>query len=156
MVIKKRGQAATEFLMTYGWAILAAIVAIGALVYFGAFSSDKYVTGRAIVNAPFYTNEWNVKSSLGTDGGVNLELKNGGEDYTIHSIDISNCGALDLSLTPQFISAGSMPRFQVLCSPGTDLTEGNTFRGDIEITYRKIGSSLNQISKGSITQKITD
>ena len=34
----KRGQAAMEFLMTYGWAILAAIIAIAALAYFGVFS----------------------------------------------------------------------------------------------------------------------
>ena len=33
----KRGQAAMEFLMTYGWAILAAITAIGVLAYFGVF-----------------------------------------------------------------------------------------------------------------------
>jgi len=151
----KKGQSAMEFLMTYGWAIIAAIVAMGALAYFGAFNSDKSVTGRAIVNAPFHINEWNVKSSLGTDGGVNLELKNGGEDYNLYTIDISGCGTLDLSSAPQLISAGSMPRFQILCSPGIGLTEGNTFRGDIEITYRKIGSSLNQISKGSITKKIT-
>jgi len=31
----KRGQAAMEFLMTYGWAILAAIIVIGVLaIYF--------------------------------------------------------------------------------------------------------------------------
>lgn len=31
----KQGQAAMEFLMTYGWAILVVIAAIGALAYFG-------------------------------------------------------------------------------------------------------------------------
>lgn len=33
----KKGQAAMEFLMTYGWAILVVLVAIGALAYFGFF-----------------------------------------------------------------------------------------------------------------------
>ena len=39
---KKKGQAAMEFLMTYGWAILAAVVVIGVLAYFGVFSPGKY------------------------------------------------------------------------------------------------------------------
>ncbi|MBI2580739.1 hypothetical protein HYV85_02925 [Candidatus Woesearchaeota archaeon] len=34
----KRAQAAMEFLMTYGWAILVVLVVIGALAYFGVLS----------------------------------------------------------------------------------------------------------------------
>lgn len=34
----KKGQAAMEFLMTYGWAILTGLIAIGVLAYFGVFS----------------------------------------------------------------------------------------------------------------------
>jgi hypothetical protein len=33
----KKGQETMEFLMTYGWAILIVLIAIGALIYFGAF-----------------------------------------------------------------------------------------------------------------------
>ncbi len=36
--MNKKSQAAMEFLMTYGWAILAAIIAIGVLAYMGVFS----------------------------------------------------------------------------------------------------------------------
>ena len=48
----KKSQAAMEFLMTYGWAIVIVLVAIGALAYFGTFnhlveslndSTDKHV-----------------------------------------------------------------------------------------------------------------
>ena len=41
--MQKRGQAAMEFLMTYGWAILAAIIVIGVLAYFGVLSPDKFL-----------------------------------------------------------------------------------------------------------------
>lgn len=34
----RKGQAAMEFLSTYGWPILAAIIAIGVLAYFGVFN----------------------------------------------------------------------------------------------------------------------
>lgn len=158
----KKGQAATEFLMTYGWAIMAVIIVIGALAYFGVFSSNKFITGNAIVSVPFYADEWNVRSGLGTDGGINLELRNGGEDYNVYSIRVSNCGTADLTTHPKYnVLNGNVPmpsnaieNFQILCNPGTNLIEDKTFKGNIEITYRKKSSSLNLISKGTITEKI--
>lgn len=38
----KKGQAVMEFLMTYGWAILAAIISIAVLAYFGFFNPGRY------------------------------------------------------------------------------------------------------------------
>jgi len=38
----KKSQAAMEFLMTYGWAILAAIIAISVLWYFGVFDNENW------------------------------------------------------------------------------------------------------------------
>ena len=160
--MKIKGQAAMEFLMTYGWAILAAIVAIGALAYFGVFNSGNLITGNAIVNTPFYIQAWNIQSGLGTDGGINLELKNGGEDYKIYNLSVSNCGVADLSLHPNYnalgqnvpISANDLESFQILCGLNTNLIEGDTFKGDIMIGYRKVGSSLNLISRGVITERV--
>ncbi len=42
----KKAQAAMEFLMTYGWAILVVLVAIGALAYFGVLSPDRFLPER--------------------------------------------------------------------------------------------------------------
>ncbi|MEK6879907.1 MAG: hypothetical protein AABY22_09885 [Nanoarchaeota archaeon] len=38
----KQGQAIMEFLMTYGWAILAAIIAIAVLAHFGVLNPETY------------------------------------------------------------------------------------------------------------------
>jgi capsule polysaccharide export protein KpsE/RkpR len=40
----KKSQEAMEFLMTYGWALLASIIAIAVLVYFGVFNPDSYTS----------------------------------------------------------------------------------------------------------------
>ena len=70
----KKGQAAMEFLMTYGWAILAAIIVIGILGFY--FFGRGILTPKAsVVTAPFYLNAQNVKTST----GVSLELKNNGD-----------------------------------------------------------------------------
>ena len=39
----KSAQAAMEFLMTYGWAILVMLAAVGALAYFGVFDPERFV-----------------------------------------------------------------------------------------------------------------
>ncbi|MBD3163915.1 hypothetical protein GF323_01835 [Candidatus Woesearchaeota archaeon] len=45
-MFRKRAQAAMEFLMTYGWAILVVLVAIGALAYFGVLSPERFLPER--------------------------------------------------------------------------------------------------------------
>ncbi len=147
-----KGQAAMEFLMTYGWAILAAIIAIGVLAYFGVFSPGKYVSGSAIVTAPFYINAWNVQANTGSGSpGVVLELRNnGGEDFTLQSINVTGCGINGTSLS---VSTSSITTMVIPCSSA--LTVGNTFKGDIVINYRKSGSLVDLTSTGTIAEKIT-
>ncbi len=144
----RKGQAAMEFLMTYGWAILAAIIAIGVLAYFGVFSPGKYVSGTAIVNAPFYANAWSASAA----SGVRLELRNnGGESYNITSVTVKNCG--NTGAIQRQITAGNITAFTITCSP--TLKEGDSFKGDISVNYRKEGSSIDLTSTGSIAEKIT-
>jgi len=50
--MKKRGQAAMEFLMTYGWAIVVVLAAIGALAYFGVLSPNKLLPDRTTFATP--------------------------------------------------------------------------------------------------------
>jgi uncharacterized protein (UPF0333 family) len=143
----RKGQAALEFLMTYGWAILAAIIVIGVLAYFGVFSPGRYAPNACAVTAPFYCNAWNARAAT----GVTIELKNnGGEAYTISSVDVTNCGT-QAGSTP--IAADATATITVACSPA--LTEGDSFKGDITITYTKSGSIVNLTSTGSISQKVT-
>ena len=157
--MEKKGQAAMEFLMTYGWAILAAIIAIGVLAYFGVFTPGKYTSGTAIVTTPFYVNAWNVDDS---DGGVNLELRNnGGDQYTVSAVSISSAtvGGADSTCTstvttPAAISAGSLGTVLLPCT-GVTGGEGNNFKGDITITYRKAGSGIDLTSTGTIAEKVT-
>jgi len=43
------GQAALEFLMSYGWAILAVIAGIFALAYFGVLDLDKFLPHKLLL-----------------------------------------------------------------------------------------------------------
>jgi len=140
---KRKGQAAMEFLMTYGWAILASITAIGILAYTGIFSPN--LSPVVLLGAPFYSDAWSVDTS-----NVYLEIRNSGiETYTIQSVSVSNCGAFS---TPTPVGSGNKILVTIPCTPA--LQEGDSFKGDVTIIYRKSGSSLDQISTGTITDKV--
>src|SRR3989338_4347425 len=49
--MRKKSQAALEFIMTYGWAILVVLVAVGALAYFGVLSPDRFLPNKCTLQA---------------------------------------------------------------------------------------------------------
>ena len=70
-----KGQAAMEFLMTYGWAILVVLLAIGALAAFGVFDMGKYSTGQTSFQGQKITNVDDALIDLGA-GYVEIAFKN--------------------------------------------------------------------------------
>lgn len=141
MNYNKRGQAALEFLMTYGWAILAAIIVIGSLGSYFYFNQDG--TSSIFVNAPFY----GVASSA-TVGVVSLEIANkGGETLTDVTVNIT--GNSCTQNATGFIGSDSSP--QIITIACTDATAGSSFSGDIVITYLRPNSGLPLTSTGSVS-----
>jgi hypothetical protein len=142
--MNRKGQAAVEFLMTYGWAILAAIIAIGVLAYFGVFSPGKFTPSASVLSSPLYANNWQIKTT-----GVSIEIKNnGGDDITLGNVTIAGCGT-EATSTP--LPAGGLATVVVPCT----LTNGVAFKGDVTVSYLKTGSSLSSQSTGTVAGKVT-
>lgn len=141
----KKGQAAMEFLMTYGWAILAAIIAIGVLAYFGVFSPGKYAPSATVVNPPFYA----VGATVSDANGVSIELQNnGGELVNVWDIVVGGCQSYTDG--NQTIAAGSSEVFNVPCN---SVEAGNSFKGDLTVVYTRGSGQLNLTSTGTISQQ---
>lgn len=139
--MKKRGQAAMEFLMTYGWAILAAVVVIGVLAYFGVFSPGKYLPQSCVTTAPFGCEEYSISEA----NGVSLVLRNGaGESLNVSSVAVEGCTTYTTETVISDSGTG------LIITPCTAV-ERDKFKGDITITYRKVGGQIDQTSSGSIT-----
>lgn len=49
-MMSKKAQAALEFLMTYGWAILVVLAAIGALAYFGVLNPSNFLPNKCVAS----------------------------------------------------------------------------------------------------------
>ena len=147
----KKGQAAMEFLMTYGWAILAAIVVIAVLAIY--FRPSTLVSQSTFVTAPFY-----ALASTASTTTVQLEIKNnGGETDTVNGFAISiktptgaSCAAVT-GLTTVLQAGNTMILSSGAC---TGLTTGSTFSADVVITYTKLGAQLAQTSTGTMAGSI--
>ncbi len=68
-----RGQAAMEYLMTYGWAILVIVIVLAALLFLGVFSVGSNVPEECIMESG-----WQCKAKLNVTSAVlNMTLTNG-------------------------------------------------------------------------------
>ena len=138
---EKRGQAAMEFLMTYGWAILAAVIVIGVLASFGVFS-PKLPTA-CVLSPPFYC----VAVAADTVG-VDIEVRNGaGGTVTVTNLTLEGCTPVagTYVMVDQNVTIFSIP-----CA----LISGENFQGDLTVIYTTAGSTLEQISSASITVEV--
>jgi len=143
---RKRGQAAMEFLMTYGWAILAAIIAIGSLAYFGVFSGVGF-PDVGVVNAPFYSSGISIGSQF-----INLELENNGaEGVTVTSIRIvsddgGECSLGNPGLSPELPSEDLLGLGPGVGGSGTPCGPGENHPGECESEPPGCGQGTIQIS----------
>ncbi len=146
--MQRKGQAAMEFLMTYGWAILAAIVVIAVLAIY--FRPSTLVSEGVILSAPLYGQGATVSPIQ-----VQMEIKNnGGETITTTAgtlkINTPAANGCDAAIDVGSLSAGGT---QTLSFNNCNFTSGSTVNADVTITYRRTGSTLDLQSTGSLTGK---
>ena len=78
----RKAQAAMEFLMTYGWALLAVLVVIGALAYLGILDVETILPERCTFPVPL-----NCQDHVVNEANLQLVLLNGaGRGMNIRSI----------------------------------------------------------------------
>lgn len=82
----KRAQAALEFLMTYGWAILVVLIVIGALAYFGVLNPTILLPEKCTLQMGMYCKNHLILSN----NAVYFELENGmGKGIILRKVNVS-------------------------------------------------------------------
>ena len=157
--MQRKGQAAMEFLMTYGWAILAAVVAIGVLAYFGVFSPGRYVSEMCVLGAPFGCDDESIAdSSVGSYGAIQLIIRNGGGDnYNITEISITNCVSgwnTDLPITIETGEVTGLGEINVSCDSTNPIGTGDQFKGTLELKYQNPTGGRIMTSSGNIVRTV--
>lgn len=122
IIKKQRGQAAIEFLVTYGWAILGAMIAIGALSYFGIFNTQRYVNDICYFGDQITCEDYIAFNN----GSVSVNLRNNfGVDININSTTMKS-------------DYGTTTCFNTLIPAYTNITPGATFNITCNLTSSTI------------------
>jgi len=142
----KKGQAAMEFLMTYGWGILVVLAAIGSLAYFGVLNPAKFFPDSCVIpsSAGMACLDFNLFSS----SAHLLIINSGGRDVLIDRISVGSCSS-DFGLD---MPDGRSYLFNVTgCSFGS---VGSRARVDLSIYYSDKVSNFSKSVSGSLTTVI--
>ena len=148
----KKAQAAMEFLMTYGWAILVVLAAIGALAYFGVLSPDRLLPSKCTLSPGFDFGD----CKAATDG-LKVSIYNGiGSDVKNVSFVVNTTGGSDVTCNELWdigtLSNGATTSVQTMCN-GT-YTEGQRFDAEVKVIYTKSGETQSHTVTGTITRKV--
>jgi len=150
-MINKKAQSAMEYLMTYGWAILVVLIALGALFYLGVFNPKT--PNACTITAPFSCQD--VKGVTGANG-LTLRLGASGVNaitYTPATAIQVNGAACAITadgdgdaLSPATTMKSSV--VSVTCSPG--LAVGQKFSGTVTFIY-DTGSGVTHTVQGQFS-----
>ncbi len=132
---RTKGQAAMEFLMTYGWAILVVLVAIGALAYFGVLSPEKLLPEKCLISTGSGLFCDKAFADAANDV-ITLRVKNSNIDaIEITSVQVGSTCTDPTTVTT--IAADTGADVDVIC---TGLTAGK-IKADLTIKYKLIKSA---------------
>jgi hypothetical protein len=140
-IMNRRGQAAMEFLMTYGWAILVVLVAIGALAYFGVLSPDKFLPEKCVISSGsgLFCSNFNIDS---TTGDIGLFVKNSlSDDIDVKassSLKVDGAAVCTASTGPFKIDAD---KDNTVTFTGCGFSSGDKLKMDIAIDYDILDSA---------------
>ena len=158
-MINRKAQAALEFLMTYGWAILVVLVSIGALAYFGVLSPEKFLPAKCILQSGITCLDHKATGS-GINPGVTLYLQNSlGYDIDQLIVGAGGCGSYNYAGAPPGTVGSTGATILVNSGQGTffipcTFTSTSKYSGQLNVSYRIIETTISHNNVGSIVTRI--
>jgi len=145
----KKAQAAMEFLMTYGWAILVVLIAIIALAYFGVLNPGRYMPSSCILEPGLGCIDFKVD---GETNEIILVIRNGmGVDLDPFEIYIGGkCDGSEKIDTPGGFIDGAAEAFVIDCN---EIISGSKFKESVKMSYTS-PSNVSHVKTGSISARI--
>ena len=146
----KKEQAAIEFLMTYGWAILVVLAALSALFYFGILSPDRFLPEKCMLPSGMACLDFQT-----TDEGFNLAIQNtmpcDMENVVLTINEINNIHTYCSESSVSLLKEGEIINFFIPCEFNN---KNYKFKGEIIITYTNPITGFNHTKTGELIARI--
>ena len=134
-----------EFLMTYGWAILVVLAAIGALAYFGVLSPDRFLPEKCTLPSGIACLDFRY-----TGTAVEMSIQNGaGFDMSAVTVTVNGTGCNAVSTGSATMTNGQTVTYAATCSPAS-----GKFKGDVNFVYTNQQTGMQHLKQGEIIVKI--
>lgn len=150
--MKTRGQTALEYLVTYGWAILAIVIIAGVLWYFGVFTPGRFAPSEQ-------TSGFSSIMVLGhkvtsSNGQLTLVLANQeAETVNVTSISAGQGAATATSLS---LNAGTQGQVTGIATGLSAGAVGDSYNLNVTITYTLTRTGLTgKVSTGTVSGKMS-
>jgi len=143
-----RAQAAIEFLMTYGWAVLIILAVIAVLFYLGVLNTGNSAAKSCAFPAGFTCAEFSVDDS----GRLYLDLGQAtGRTITVTGIGCATGGSAP-SLTSVSVVIGNGMHANVTDAAGVQCAgdASNPFKARLVVQYTMAGSPLTRNATGEV------
>jgi hypothetical protein len=152
----RKAQAAMEFLMTYGWAILVVLVAIGALAYFGVLNPGKFLPSSCTIGPGLACGEFKV-TNVATDN-VDVWVRNGLgksiQNITMSLNSAAGGACIAGTVNSSTIVDGAQQNFRFSCTDADNANVGDRFKSTLTFVYTAAGESMSHTMTGDLTTKV--
>jgi hypothetical protein len=147
-----KGQSAIEFLLTYGWAILGAMITIGALSYFGIFNTQRYVSDTCYFGEQLICDDYIAYQ----DGNISVKLRNNfGVDIDINSTIVKSDYGISQETDAKYSKSSTIKPGEVFeithNITSTTIPMNNKLKYKMVITFSQTGSSNLHNQTGDVT-----
>lgn len=158
--MKRKGQIALEFIITYSWAIIIIVGIVAALLFMGLQDPTQYVTPSCLFEDSFSCEEFGFTLGDPVAGGgyVTIELKNlVGLPLEITGVDAIVDGTTECNFSiatagnvigstssfsqasPYTLSRGDSFYLELGCGLGQTLEDDSAVSIDIDLKYKIVG-----------------
>jgi hypothetical protein len=143
----KKSQAAMEFLMTYGWALLVVLIVIAALAYFGLLNPSRFLPDRVELGTGL-----EVKTASVDENSIIMIIQNNmGKPLFNLQINATECnGSRGVLSDPIHLPDGKTERIMINC--GDTSPVGSKFNSNLRVNYstKILSNKLSHSTTGKI------
>ncbi|MBI4173702.1 MAG: hypothetical protein HY519_03195 [Candidatus Aenigmarchaeota archaeon] len=149
----RKAQAAMEYLMTYGWAIIIIIIVAAALYYLNVFSPPTTQVASGFTGFTVPTGGW----SLSSGGQLTVLLRNAvGSRITVTAMSATISGTTaSLTPAPANMTVNNQTTFRTGAADFSSRTAGSAYSGTVTVTYTNTDTGLTFTSTGSLSGAVS-
>ena len=152
-----KGQAALEYLMTYGWAILIVIIVGVALYAMGVFNPGSFTGKKYTGLSAFTVLDWKATATQ-----FNVSLSPRGHPMTINTttgIKMAYGGSslttVQCTLTPSTSTVSPSNKYVLSCPVPSGFPTTGSYTGlQLSITYKDTMTGMTHTSTGTFSGKV--